>query len=172
MFYGGSLRPPLNRVFIIRKDGEGKWPFSWSAATRDTLRQLCLLGQILLVVVFPAGFCWAFGSRDGRQPGVPSLSAPARKCRGWRTEPGGRWPQPPALVSFSLLPLQDPKHQQLPALPGYLLTDDFPSPKFEPGECLLPVKPRGPADFSHYCKLLLLGSLHLLLRCNQRCLTD
>lgn len=31
----------------------------------------------------------------------------------------------------------------------------FAFPKFEPGERLLPVLPQGPADFPHYCKLLL-----------------
>lgn len=82
---------------------------------------------------------------------------------------------PDSLASFSpvsslFTPGSPLLRLQLPAPPA--LTNDFSSPQFEPRECLLPVKPQGPADFSHYCKLLLLGALHLLLRCNQGFLTD
>lgn len=73
--------------------------------------------------------------------------------------------------SSVLLPSSDWKHWQRSARQG-ALTNDVPSPQFEPGECLLPVNLQGPADFSHYCKLLLLGALHLLLRCNQGFITD
>ena len=81
---------------------------------------------------------------------------------------------PPSIVGlFSLQRLPSLDWQQGSFEPCQdALTNDFSSPQFEPGECLLPVNPQGPADFSHYCKLLLSGALHLLLRCNQGFLTD
>lgn len=132
-------------------------------------------------MVFSACFWWAFGRRD-RVSLIFScgfLWLRSRKVNAPFLE--GEPPPDPASPSLSsasvssipIFPLLRLKAlaalSVVRALSQMILS---PSPQFEPRECLLPVKPQGPADFSHYCKLLLLGALHLLLRCNQGFLTD